>query len=333
MEQLPVECQDDCAASTAPDGQLKRKLTRSERRWERSQEKKAWRKENRKKLKKQKQLAAAAVKAATAVTSCESGAANANGATAAGVRAGVASTDCQRSGDGCVRGSNICRMANSSCRLRVVVDCDYDSLMNVRDVAKLGNQLSHCYGVNRRSMAPLQFYITSFSGKLLAKLEADNDAAYRNWDVNFDATSYRQVFAADVKQLVYLTAESETVLTELDDEKVYVIGGLVDHNHHKGLCHRLALEAGIATARLPIQEQMELNSRTVLTVDHVFSVLLRWSEHKDWRRALVESIPGRKVVRILPSNSDADKSEEDSGPAQVPLKSTDSMGSLVDLTE
>lgn len=39
------------------------------------------------------------------------------------------------------------------------------------------------------------------------------------------------IFAKE--ELVYLTSDSENVLTELDDKKVYVIGALVDHNQYK----------------------------------------------------------------------------------------------------
>ncbi len=72
--------------------------------------------------------------------------------------------------------------------------------------------------------------------------------------------------------LVYLTSESDNVVTSLDPGTNYVIGGLVDHNRHKGLCHRLAVEKGVRHARLPLEENVAMRTRRVLTIDHVFEV-------------------------------------------------------------
>ncbi|KAK6015213.1 hypothetical protein OSTOST_19365 [Ostertagia ostertagi] len=47
------------------------------------------------------------------------------------------------------------------------------------------------------------------------------------------------------------------VLTKLDDTKVYVIGGLVDHNSQKGLCFEQAVKNRYDHARLPIDEFVE----------------------------------------------------------------------------
>lgn len=51
------------------------------------------------------------------------------------------------------------------------------------------------------------------------------------FQVNFHEENHLDIFAKE--ELVYLTSDSENVLTELDDKKVYVIGALVDHNQYK----------------------------------------------------------------------------------------------------
>ncbi|CAE1178576.1 TRMT10 [Acanthosepion pharaonis] len=175
-------------------------------------------------------------------------------------------------------------MKNSKCQIRVAVDCSFDNLMSEKDVMKLVKQLQSCYSVNRRVENPLQFYVCGISGQTKERL--DNIGDCKNWDVYFTAEKYTEKF--EKAQLVYLSSESENILTELENDKVYIIGGLVDHNSYKGLCHRLAVENDIAHAQLPISEYVQMKSRKVLTVNHVFEILLRYTESKDWKQSLCQ---------------------------------------------
>lgn len=181
-------------------------------------------------------------------------------------------------------------MAGSSCKQRVAVDMSFDDLMIEKHLAQCVKQISRCYSANRRVSDPLQFYVTNFEGKCHDLMSRQN--GYMNWDVHFKTENYLDLFTKD--DVVYLTSESSNTISSLDVSKVYVIGGLVDHNVHKGLCYKLALEKGISHARLPIDEFIEMKTRKVLTVDQVFKILLGVTQGKSWKDSFLEAIPPRK---------------------------------------
>lgn len=72
-------------------------------------------------------------------------------------------------------------MAASPCRLTVTIDLSFDELMIDKDIAKLTKQILRCYTLNRRATAPMQFSLTSFTGKSRADMEKHN--GYEHWDV------------------------------------------------------------------------------------------------------------------------------------------------------
>eukprot|EP00983_Pelagomonas_calceolata_P018239 571647-Pelagomonas_calceolata.AAC.2 len=101
-----------------------------------------------------------------------------------------------------------------------------------------------------------------------------------------------------VAQVVYLTADSPHTLEVLDPTKAYVIGGLVDHNRLKNVCLNRAKEAGMATAKLPIQGNVNLSMSSVLTVNHMVEILVnfiaRGNTASEWGPVLNEVLPMRK---------------------------------------
>lgn len=96
-------------------------------------------------------------------------------------------------------------------------------------MAKTIKQVLRVYTLNRRAVAPMQLHLCSFNGRSEQEMSRHN--GYENWDINFHKEEYINVFPKE--NLVYLTSESDNVITKLEDDKIYIIGGLVDHNAHK----------------------------------------------------------------------------------------------------
>lgn len=194
--------------------------------------------------------------------------------------------------------------------LRLVVDCSFDSLMVLKDVRKLHKQIQRCYAENRRASHPVQFYLTSLGGQLKQNMD-ERDKGWVNWkDIQVKLEHFQEVMRKE--ELVYLTSDSPNVLKELDETKAYVIGGLVDHNHHKGITFERAQELGIDHAQLPLGDFVKMNSRKVLAVNHVFEIMLAYLEKRDWREAFFTVLPQRKGA--VPMGEEGLDSDEDTPP-------------------
>ncbi|XP_041635577.1 RNA (guanine-9-)-methyltransferase domain-containing protein 2 [Cheilinus undulatus] len=197
--------------------------------------------------------------------------------------------------------------------LRLVVDCSFDDLMLIKDVRKLHKQIQRCYAENRRALHPVQFYLTSIGGQLKQSMD-EKDKGWVNWkDIHIKTEHYSDLVAKE--DLVYLTSDSPNVLEELDQKKAYVIGGLVDHNHHKGITFERAKELGIEHAQLPLSSFVKMNSRKVLAVNHVFEIILAYLEKGSWKDAFFTVLPQRKgaVAVDQDGGNTQEKAEEDSG--------------------
>ncbi|KAK0544708.1 tRNA (guanine(9)-N(1))-methyltransferase [Tilletia horrida] len=118
-----------------------------------------------------------------------------------------------------------------------------------------------------------------------------------------DASRLHATFAP--QDVIYLTADSENVIHQLEEGKAYVLGGIVDKNRYKNLCFEKAQRLGVQTAQLPISdalfnlsdeeeeeaegqqkerakssEAVKLRTRKVLTVNQVADILIGWNEQR-----------------------------------------------------
>ncbi len=185
---------------------------------------------------------------------------------------------------------------------RIVIDYDFESYMHSGEIKSIVQQTNFSYGMNGKSVHPCHLILTSIKGDI--EKAFDRQIPSRNsWIATQTSQSYLEMFANERDKLVYLTAEAEDEIQELDKDKIYVIGGIVDRNRHKGLCYTRAKEHGIPTARLPIGEYIKLSRSPVMCTNHVVEILVKWQETKDWEQAFDAVIPDRKRMGSLKDTS------------------------------
>ncbi|CAH8384263.1 unnamed protein product [Eruca vesicaria subsp. sativa] len=174
----------------------------------------------------------------------------------------------------------------------IVIDVDFAHLMSESEISSLVQQIMYCYAVNGRSTSPCHLWLTGVQGEMSTQL--DRLPGFEKWFIEKESRCYIEAMADRKESLVYLTADSETVLEDLDHKSVYIIGGLVDRNRFKGITMNKAQEQGIKTAKLPIGEYMKMSSSQVLTVNQVLEILVKFLETRDWKTSFFTVIPRRK---------------------------------------
>ncbi|XP_050213334.1 tRNA (guanine(9)-N1)-methyltransferase [Mercurialis annua] len=175
---------------------------------------------------------------------------------------------------------------------KIVIDLEFAHLMTSPEIHSLVQQVMYCYAVNARCLCPCHLWLTGCRGEMESQLGAL--PGFEKWMIEKESRSYIDAFEDQKESLVYLTADAEDELDELDLKKVYIIGGLVDRNRWKGITMKKAQEQGIQTAKLPIGNYLKMSSSQVLTVNQVIEILLKFLETKDWKASFFQVIPQRK---------------------------------------
>ncbi|CAL1270826.1 unnamed protein product [Larinioides sclopetarius] len=224
------------------------------------------------------------------------------------------------------------KMSESTCKLKICFDLSLADVMTDPEFSKAFKQLHRCYSINRRAPAPLQLYITGYSDSTKQKMSKMSGCF--NWDVNFSSSRHTDVF--EKEEIVYLTSDSPNVIDDLDNDKVYIIGALVDHNRLKNICYDKAMEDGVGHARLPLDMYFNFKTRKVLTIDQVYLIFLRFTQSKSWIDAVMETVPKRKGVEIKENSDESAKPGESKADLVVesrsPLDVVEENGSSCDIS-
>jgi tRNA (guanine9-N1)-methyltransferase len=187
------------------------------------------------------------------------------------------------------------RFEKNASKYQLCLDCSFENVMTPKEINSLASQIRFCYAFNKKAKHPVNATVTNLSGATLEHLQ--NNSGFDQWAHRaFEHTEQGLLDAyPDKTKLVYLTSDSENVLETLEDDKVYIIGGIVDRNRLKRAAINRAEELGIATAKLPITDYISMVTTKVLTCNHVFEILLKYRERgNDWKKAFLEVLPVRK---------------------------------------
>jgi len=185
----------------------------------------------------------------------------------------------------------------------IIIDCSFQDLLTQKELNSLCGQIGYCHSANKKLPIHCKMTITSYRDRVKGKLDK---MGLLNWGIITHEKHYLDYYPHD--KLVYLSGDAEEDIEEVDKNKIYIVGGLVDHNRIVKGTYDQAKKEGIAVKRLPISKYLTLQSSCILTVNHVFEILVRVLNNESWKDAFENTIPKRKIAEFLAE--DKQKSEK-----------------------
>ncbi|KAM9984793.1 hypothetical protein ACTFIY_009227 [Dictyostelium cf. discoideum] len=174
----------------------------------------------------------------------------------------------------------------------ILFDFEMEQHMSEKEKKSLITQMTFLHGFNKISSKPMNLYATGVTDEIKSMLEKSSPFKM--------LTQYKETYLEKFEkgELVYLTSDSPNVIQELDLSKKYIVGAIVDHNRLKGITYEKAQKQGIAHAQLPIGEYIQMASRKVLAVNHVFQIINEFLVVNNWKDAFEKVIPKRKFQEL-----------------------------------
>ena len=141
----------------------------------------------------------------------------------------------------------------------IIFDLNYASSMSPSETKALASQLTKSYASNRRSTTPFKLVFSGagfLDSPLRAQLAKQDFDRWSNVTVEDSSEPWR----CRSEPIIYLTADSDSVLSDLSPSSVFIIGGLVDHVEKPNFSLARATRNDVATARLPLLSAVKITT-------------------------------------------------------------------------
>ncbi|XP_016091275.1 tRNA methyltransferase 10 homolog B-like [Sinocyclocheilus grahami] len=196
------------------------------------------------------------------------------------------------------------------------VDLSMTDCLSAKEISRLACQIRRLYGCNKKALQPFRIFLTELKkDSLLYKECVRMNDGFLNYLIDVTEESWFHLFPSE--DVIYLTPDASEALEYVEEDKVYILGGLVDETIQKKISYTRAKELDVRTARLPIDEYMvkrpnpkNFHSK-ILAINQVFEILLTFRGTKDWTKALAAGIPpGKGYMVVSAASTDINTPEE-----------------------
>lgn len=188
----------------------------------------------------------------------------------------------------------------------ICFDLNFNTYMDSKEQKSLTAQLALCYNINKHNKKKINFYFTNMTQDIMDRLKK-NDA--EKWKVHY---SYSPFYLIDdliklKKEFVYLSPDAEEELDDVSEDKIYIIGGIVDRtviqnlsmNRINGIKNDNNCDIKIVSKKLPLLKYIKDVKNTVLNINTVVEILSLYADmdkdKKDWKNVLEQALPKRKL--------------------------------------
>ena len=191
----------------------------------------------------------------------------------------------------------------------ICFDLDYNTFMDKKEKKSLIIQLSLCYNLNKHNKTKINYYLTKINQEIIDNLKKNHAD---KWLVHCNEKPFYLIdeLINLKKEFIYLSPDADEDLEDVTEDKIYIIGGLVDRsiiknrsmiriNHIKNNDKDINNEIKIVAKRLPLQKYINNISNPILNINTVVEILSLYmdmeKDKKDWKKAIESALPKRKM--------------------------------------
>ena len=175
---------------------------------------------------------------------------------------------------------------------KIIFDLSFWDTMIFKELRSLMSQINICAKFMKDFELIYSIYLTSFTGKIKETWERVGLSKF--YQVKKENLS-KIVDDSFFENTIYLSPDAEETLLEYDTEATsFIIGGIVDRTINKYLTLQRAKELNIRWWKLPIIENLPNSTKTVLNINTVVEIILRYRcNGYNFKDAVEKAIPDR----------------------------------------